>query len=100
MTTDSARGSPHTSAASLTDFDHIPLIDLAGMPGDDPAAKARVAVALRRACTEVGFFYIVNHGVPEELIAKVFSQGRRLFASPLDENIAIHVKNSPHRLGY
>jgi isopenicillin N synthase-like dioxygenase len=100
MTTDSTRGSQNTQAASLTDFDHIPQIDLAGMHGDDPAAKARVAIALRRACTEVGFFYIVNHGVAEGLIAKVFSQGRRLFDCPLGKKMEIHVKKSPHQLGY
>ncbi|HTY48412.1 MAG TPA: 2-oxoglutarate and iron-dependent oxygenase domain-containing protein, partial [Steroidobacteraceae bacterium] len=63
MTTGSIRGPQSTVPESLTDFDHIPLIDLAGMREDDPVAKARTAVALRTACTEVGFFYITNHGV-------------------------------------
>ncbi len=87
-------------AELLADFDHIPMIDLAGMHGHDPAAKAAVAAALRKACTEVGFFYIVNHGIPEELIARVFSQGRRLFECPLQEKMRIHVKRSSHQLGY
>jgi isopenicillin N synthase-like dioxygenase len=85
---------------SLTDFDRIPIIDLAGMHGGDPAAKARVAAALRKACTEVGFFYIVNHGVPEQLIASVFAEGRRLFDRPIDAKMKIHMKQSPHQLGY
>jgi isopenicillin N synthase-like dioxygenase len=85
---------------TLTDFDHIPLIDLAGMLGNDPTAKASIAVALRKACTEVGFFYITNHGVPEDLIGNVFSQGRRLFDRPLEEKMGMHVKKSPNQLGY
>ncbi len=82
---------------SLTDFDHIPQIDLAGMHGDDPAAKARVASALRKACTEVGFFYIVNHGVPEDLIANVFSRGRELFDWPLDRKMGRHSREEIRR---
>ena len=85
---------------TLTDFDHIPLIDLAGMHENDPAAKARIAVALRKACTEVGFFYITNHEVPEDLIGNVLSQARRLFECPLDQKMGMHVKKSPHQLGY
>ncbi|HTV76726.1 MAG TPA: 2-oxoglutarate and iron-dependent oxygenase domain-containing protein [Steroidobacteraceae bacterium] len=86
--------------ATLTDFDHIPVIDLGGLSADDPKAKADVAAALRKACTEVGFFYIVNHGVPEDLVGRVFSHARRLFDRPLDEKMQIHVKKSGHQLGY
>jgi isopenicillin N synthase-like dioxygenase len=70
------------------------------MHGDDPAAKARIAAALHKACTQVGFFYITNHGVPEDLIAKVFAEGHRLFDCPLEKKMEIHVKKSPHQLGY
>src|SRR5208283_1429239 len=76
MSTASQDGTQDITAASLTDFDHIPLIDLPGIHGHDATAKSRIAVALRKACTEVGFFYITNHGVPEDLIDKVFSEGR------------------------
>ncbi len=100
MSTATQDGTPDTTPASLTDFDHIPLIDLAGMHENDPTAKARIAVALRKACTEVGFFYITNHGVPEDLIGNVLSQARRLFECPLDQKMGMHVKKSPHQLGY
>ena len=100
MTTESPQGTQNSTPTSLTDFDHIPLIDLAGMHGNDPTAKARIAIAMRKACTEVGFFYITNHGVPEDLIGKVLAQARRLFDCPLDKKMGMHVKKSPHQLGY
>ena len=100
MTTDSSGGPQSGTSESLTDFDHIPVIDLAPMHGDDPAAKADVAAALRKACAQVGFFYITNHGVTEDLIAKVFSKGRALFDCPLEKKMQIHVKRSSHQLGY
>jgi isopenicillin N synthase-like dioxygenase len=100
MTTGSSQGPQNSLPESLTNFDHIPMIDLAGMHEDDPVAKARIAVDLRKACAEVGFFYIINHGVPDQLVSKVFFQGRRLFDCPLEKKMQIHVKKSPHQLGY
>lgn len=95
-----APSNDHPSSGSLSDFDRIPVIDLSGLIEDDPEAKARVAATLRVACTEVGFFYIINHGVPEELVGQVFSQGRSLFDSPLEKKMVVHVKKSIHQLGY
>src|ERR1700760_1876189 len=100
MTTETTPGSEPSTSGPLTDFDRIPVIDLAGLAQDIPQAKERIAIALRQACTEVGFFYIINHGVPEDLIRKVFSEGKRLFDRPLPDKMAIHVKKSPHQLGY
>lgn len=100
MTTGIKPGIGPSSSGSLTDFDRIPVIDLSGMYENDPQAKERIAIALRTACTEVGFFYITNHGVPEDLIGRVFSEARRLFDCPLDKKMEIHVKKSTHQLGY
>ncbi|MDO6806161.1 2-oxoglutarate and iron-dependent oxygenase domain-containing protein, partial [Wenyingzhuangia sp. 1_MG-2023] len=38
-------------------FSSIPVIDFSAMYSDDSAAGAAVGEAVRRACTEVGFFY-------------------------------------------
>ncbi|KAF2299100.1 hypothetical protein GH714_030631 [Hevea brasiliensis] len=35
------------------------------------------------ACVEYGFFYLVNHGVEEELLARVFEESRKFFSLPL-----------------
>ena len=60
----------------------IPVIDVAPlMTGSTEQAKA-VAAALGRACREVGFFYIVGHGIPPELRAKVFTTSAAFFAGP------------------
>ena len=83
-----------------TDFDAVPVIDFAGMLGDDPAEKAKVARALNDACTNVGFFYIKNHGVPQTLMDRMFAESERFFQIPPDDKMAIHVKKSPHLVGY
>jgi len=82
------------------DFDTVPVIDFGGMLGSDPAEKAKVALALRDAAVNVGFFYIRNHGVPQALVDAMFAEAPRFFGLPLEEKMAIHVKKSSTMLGY
>lgn len=83
-----------------TAFHEIPLIDLAPMAGSDPMAKRQTAAAVRKACIDVGFFYIRNHGVPQAVIDNMFAQGPRFFSQPLDQKLKFHVKNSTNNSGY
>ena len=51
-----------------------------------------------QACIDVGFFYIINHGVDTNLLDAVFEQSKRFFALPIEEKMkVIHDEN--HR-GY
>jgi isopenicillin N synthase-like dioxygenase len=82
------------------DFDSVPVIDFTGMLAADPGAKAEVAAKLRNACSDVGFFYIKNHGVPPALIERTFAEAERFFRIPAEDKMAIHVKKSSHLVGY
>jgi isopenicillin N synthase-like dioxygenase len=84
----------------VPDFDSIPLIDFGAMHGGTPEAKRRVASQIRDACTNVGFFYVANHGVPQELISEMFAECPRFFDLPLERKMLWHVKRSSHFLGY
>ena len=42
----------------------IPVIDLGPYLAGEPGALDRTAKELRFALTEIGFYFIVNHGVP------------------------------------
>ncbi len=83
-----------------TDFDAVPVIDFAGMLTDDPASRTRVAAKLRDACANVGFFYIINHGIAPALMDRMFAESERFFQIPAEDKMAIHVKKSPHLVGY
>ena len=49
---------------------------------------ARATVdAIGRACSEVGFFYVCNHGVPNTLIEKLRAEAAQFFALPRDEKM-------------
>ena len=65
--------------AKPTPFDAIPLIDFGPMLSDDPAERAKVGEAVRKACTEVGFFYALNHGVPKAAIDATFVAAHKFF---------------------
>ena len=64
-------------------FTEIPVLDLAR--AEDPATKPGFLADLRAALMEVGFMYIRNVGVPEELFDRVVEQGRAFFDIPLEE---------------
>lgn len=64
-------------------FQSLPILDLS-LAGD-PATKPQFLADLRYALMEVGFLYIQNVGIPEELFKTVISEGRAFFDIPLDE---------------
>lgn len=86
--------------ADRVPFDSLPVIDLAPIFGADLDAKAKLAADLRRACTEVGFFYIKNHGVPQTVIDGAFDTAARYFAQPDEAKMDIHVAKSRNNRGY
>lgn len=63
----------------------IPLIDFAPFLLDDAAGQQRVAQDIFRACHEVGFLYLKNHGIDQQAIAQAFEQSRAFFDLPLTE---------------
>ena len=60
----------------------IPVIDFAPFLDGPPAARAEVAAAIGRACAEVGFFYLVNHGVSQALIDATFATAAQYYEQP------------------
>ncbi|WP_353988662.1 isopenicillin N synthase family dioxygenase [Ruicaihuangia caeni] len=77
----------------------LPVLDLSRLAcGDEEAAAFRDD--LRRATHEVGFFYLTGHGVPQELIDRMISVGRKFFELPEADKLALNMVDSPHFRGY
>jgi len=77
----------------------IPIIDIGALrSGPSEAAIERIADRIREACTGIGFFYITDHGVPEDLLAEAFEATRRVHRLPPEEKRKIKL-NAWHR-GY
>ena len=60
----------------------IPVIDVSCLWTNDKKAIASVAMEVRDACERIGFFYIVNHGVDNQIIDNAFSESKRFFDQP------------------
>ncbi|WP_265519908.1 isopenicillin N synthase family dioxygenase [Nitratireductor luteus] len=56
----------------------VPKIDM----GDYEARKQEIADALWTAATEIGFFQLVNHGIPQAQVDEAFAMSERFFALP------------------
>lgn len=49
------------------------------------APKCARLCCLVQACMESGIFYVINHGLSEELMNEFFGQMKKFFALPMDE---------------
>ena len=77
----------------------LPVLDLSMLDGDESAATA-FRDALRVATHEVGFFYLVGHGIPDDVTARAFATAERFFALPQEDKQRVEMLRSPHFRGY
>ncbi|KAH7885002.1 hypothetical protein F5I97DRAFT_1928422 [Phlebopus sp. FC_14] len=79
-------------------FDSIPVIDLANFSTSE--GKAALAHQIRDACMRVGFFYISNHGIPEECISNVLAVMKDYFSLPDETKMKLYHKSVANFKGY
>jgi isopenicillin N synthase-like dioxygenase len=77
----------------------LPTLDLRRFDGD-AAERSHFLEELRKAARNVGFFYLVGHGIKDDLIQDVLTVSRRFFALPEQDKLDIEMVNSPHFRGY
>lgn len=78
-------------------FDSIPILDLS--LARDAKTKPIFLQSLRSALLEVGFLYIKNTGISDELIEEVITQGKAFFGLPNAKKLEVQMKNAPSFLG-
>ena len=71
------------------DFSEIPVIDVAPLSDGTAAQAERTVAALGKACADIGFLYVRNHGVPRDLVARMAAQAELFFAQPMDHKMRI-----------
>lgn len=77
--------------------EYIPVVDIGSLlsiPNDDTFCVSAhdVVQSIHHACTTSGFFYIKNHGVPDELLNQLTDLSTRFFNLPLAEKKSIDMK--------
>src|SRR5260370_24134746 len=64
--------------------EEIPTLDISPYLSGRQGGCETVASRLRDISRTVGFFYLKGHGIPQELIDRVFEQAKRFHAMPLE----------------
>ncbi|KAF7816772.1 flavanone 3-dioxygenase 3-like [Senna tora] len=76
--------------------DEIPTIDYSLLFSNDPHQRSLALEYLGQACHHYGFFYLVNHGIPDKVLDNLF-KGISEFFDPmmLEERRALYSKKDP-----
>ncbi len=69
----------------------LPVIDIAPLVTGEGDPRP-VAEAMRAACREHGFFYVVGHGVPSELIDRLEALSHEFFALPTEQKMQLRME--------
>ncbi len=76
----------------------IPIVDLGPYLAGEPGALERTAAAVGEASESIGFFYVCQHGVPDDLIARMLRETERFHSLPLEHKMEVKVLE--HNIGY
>ena len=77
----------------------LPVLDLARLELPD-AEQSPYLTELRTTARDIGFFYLVNHGINPQLLQNVQNITHAFFALPDSEKQRVSMIHSPHFRGY
>lgn len=78
----------------------VPVVDLAAMHVGTPHEKALLAERMATVCRDIGFFYVVNHGLSPADMRAPFDAARRFFSLPAERKQAVAMAGSRDYRGY
>ena len=74
--------------------EEIPILDLGPYLSGKPGALEPLAAELHAACTNIGFHFVVNHGIPQRLIDRLFEASSRFHAQPVERKLELRIDSS------
>ena len=81
-------------------LEEVPVVDFGPFLAGDLQERRRVAEEIGRACRDIGFFYLKNHGIPEAMVEASFAEAKRFFDQPVVRKQEIAIENSACHRGY
>ncbi|CAD2220206.1 non-haem dioxygenase in morphine synthesis N-terminal/2OG-Fe(II) oxygenase superfamily, putative [Angomonas deanei] len=86
------------TTTGISDEHNLPIINLAEL--DNESTKVHFYTQLRHLAKDIGFFYVVGHGINENDRDAFLNASKKFFALPQDEKDQISMANSKHFRGY
>ncbi len=80
----------------MSEFHEVPVIDVGAAGSDGSVAFARLVMEFTAAYRDVGFAYIVNHGIEQATVESVFAASARFHGLPSARKLEIGL-NGLHR---
>lgn len=82
--------------SSLTEPTTIPTVNISAAldPKCSPEARSAIVEAVSNACHVYGFFNLVGHGIPTEVLREAFDVNKMFFALSEDEKMDVSIKKS------
>ena len=68
--------------ARILDFSKVPVVDIEPLVRDNRHREDEAVGAIARACQDIGFMYVRNHGVPRAVLDSLVGQAKLFFALP------------------
>src|ERR1700679_1527056 len=78
----------------------IPTIDVSPLRSGSEGGGRDVARQIDAACTDIGFFLVAGHGIPQELIENTRQRAIDFFALPVDEKMKVQRPPAKISRGY
>ena len=78
----------------------LPVVDLTHWRNGTAAEQEAFAVEVREICHDVGFFYLIGHGVPDGFLSPYFERLKAFFALPRSDRESIDKHKSPYFRGW
>ncbi|XP_052206266.1 2-oxoglutarate-dependent dioxygenase 19-like [Diospyros lotus] len=75
------------AASEPDEQESIPVIDFGLLTSPDPNQRSQAVQELTKACEEWGFFLLVNHGVPENLMKETVEACDRFLNQTMEEKL-------------
>lgn len=65
----------------------LPLVNLSGLSSGHQLERKRCIDEITNAASNFGFFQVVNHGIPKEVLKSISYVQKKLFQQPFQEKI-------------